>query len=76
MITIESKAAEIRVMITTAGRENLLFRTLLRQAVPLLRCPEKFTDAERQALLESMRSALDDASVKDDEPGCPEEPQK
>lgn len=75
MITIDSKAAEIRVMITTAGRENLLFRTLLRQAVPLLRCPEKFTDTERLALLESMCSALEDASGKDVETGCTEEPE-
>lgn len=74
MVTTESEEAEVRVMITAAGSENLLFRMLLQQMIPLLRNPGRVSETERMALLQSVRSALDETSDDDYEPGCSGDP--
>lgn len=74
MVTTESEEAEARVMITAAGSENLLFRALLQQTIPLLRNPGRVSEPERMALLQSVCSALDETSEDDYEPGCSGDP--
>jgi hypothetical protein len=74
MMTTESEEAEERVTITEAGKENLLLRALLRQILPLLRNPDSPSETERAALVQAIRSALEEASEGDYEPGCLEDP--
>lgn len=61
MRTLEGDEAEVRIEITEAGRENLLFRALLQHMLPLLRNPAHVSEKERSALLQSVREALEEA---------------
>lgn len=67
-------AGEMRIEITEAGRENLLFRALLKRTIPLLRNPSKVTESERLALLQSVRVALEEAYDAEDREECDGEP--
>ena len=74
MVTTESEEAAVRVTITAAGRENLLFRALLRQTIPLLRHADRYSETQRTTLLQSVCRALNEDSDDADEPDCPEDP--
>lgn len=68
----------IRILITEAGRENLLLRVLTQQAIPMLLHPEEFGEAQRSQLAEAMTLVLEgcfdeaypDIESDDYEPGC------
>ena len=65
---------EARVTVTEAGSENLRFRKLLQQTLPLLRYPDRHSETERMALINSVRNALDEDADEENERDCPEEP--
>ena len=65
---------EMRIEITEAGEENLLFRALLKRTLPLLRNPAKVSESERFALLQSVRVALEDGYNEEDREECDGEP--
>ncbi|MCX6378966.1 MAG: hypothetical protein NT023_05735 [Armatimonadetes bacterium] len=69
-----SDEAEVRIQITEAGAENLLFRALLKRTLPLLRNPNGTSESERRALLQSVRVALEEAYEEEDEADCSGEP--
>ena len=48
-----SDEAEVRIQITEAGAENLLFRALLKRTLSLLRNPSGTSESERIALEEA-----------------------
>lgn len=60
----QADADEVRIELTEAGRENLRFRCLSVQAVPMLRHPERFAQEQREQVaraLEQTQSGLDDS---------------
>lgn len=65
---------EARVTVTEAGSENLRFRKLLQQTLPLLRYPDRYSETERMALIDSVRDALDEDADEENERDYPEEP--
>jgi hypothetical protein len=46
------------ITVTDAGRENLVLRALVRQAIPILRAPEGASRAERLQLARTLACAL------------------
>lgn len=44
----QADADEVRIELTEAGQENLRFRCLSVQAVPMLRHPERFSSEQRE----------------------------
>lgn len=79
----------LQIVVTAAGRENLLFRTLLREAIPLLQNPRAHSCATRGLLLQKIDTALaldlDDDLVAEDpnpfleddvEAGCAHTPEE
>ncbi len=69
-----SDEAEVRIQITEAGAENLLFRALLKRTLPLLRNPSGTSESERIALLQSVRVALEEAYDEEDRQDCSGDP--
>lgn len=57
------------IVITAAGRENLLFRSLLREVIPHLENPAMLSEQARDALLQTIRTAL---FVDHDDPRFPD----
>ena len=74
MAITKCREGEVRVSITVAGSEYLRLRALLRQTIPQLRNPDRVSETERMALLQTVCYALDEASDEEDEPDRPEEP--
>ena len=66
---------EVRIVVTDAGRENLLFRGLLRQAAQQLRCPEQTSERNRNLLLSAIALALETPETDEDEDYVAEEGQ-
>ena len=66
--------AEVRIQITDAGAENLLFRALLKRTLPLLRNSSGASESERIALLQSVRVALEEAYDEEDRQDCSGDP--
>lgn len=55
----DQKAGEpLRIAVTTAGRENLVLRALVRLAIPMLRAPERYGRSERLQLAQTLRFAV------------------
>ncbi len=73
--TSTSQEDEVRVVVTDAGRENLLFRGLLRQSAQQLRCPEKTSERNRALLLGAIALALQTPETDEDEGYLAEEGQ-
>jgi len=65
--TPTSQEDEVRMVVTEAGRENLLFRGLLRQAAQQLRCPERTSERNRTLLLNAIALALETPETDEDE---------
>ena len=63
------------MVVTDAGRENLLFRGLLRRAAQQLRCPDKTSERNRTLLLSAISLALETPETDDDEGYLAEEGQ-
>lgn len=76
MRTLEGDEAEVRIEITEAGRENLLFRALLQHMLPLLRNPAHVSESERSALLQSVRTALEETYDEEDRADCSGDPSR
>lgn len=74
MMTLEGDEAEVRVEITEAGKENLLFRALLKRVIPLLCNPCNVSESERNSLLQSVRVALEEAYDEEDSADCSKDP--
>ena len=49
----------LRITVTTAGREHVVLRALLRQAIPMLKSPEGYRTEERLQLAQTLSTALD-----------------
>ncbi len=64
---------EVRIVVTDAGSENLLFRGLLRQAAQQLRCPQKTSERNRTLLLNAIEVALQTPETDADEEYLAEE---
>jgi len=73
--TPTSQEDEVRIVVTDAGRENLLFRGLLRQAAQQLRCSEKTSERNRNLLLSAIALALETPEMDEDEDYLAEEGQ-
>lgn len=58
----------LRITITATGQENLVLRTLLPQAVPILLRPEAFPGKLRCQLAQDVTLILDGALTRKDDP--------
>lgn len=60
----------LQIVVTAAGRENLMFRTLLKEVIPLLKNPHAYACAARMGLAEKIGVALtldlDDNLIEED----------
>ena len=65
--TPTSQEDEVRIVVTDAGSENLLFRGLLRQAVQQLQSPERTSKRNRDLLLNAIALALQTPETDEDE---------
>ncbi len=66
---------EVRIVVTDAGSENLLFRGLLKQAAQQLRCPKQTSERNRELLLNAIDVALQTPETDGDEGYLAEEGQ-
>jgi hypothetical protein len=74
MVTMQREETETRIVVTEAGTHYLLYRALLRETVLLLRNPATYPETERMALLQRVRSALDNGTGCDNGSGSSEDP--
>lgn len=58
--TLDDRNAQqpLRITVTAAGRENLVLRALVRQAIPMLQRPEGYSRAERCQLAQTLSFAV------------------
>lgn len=50
---------DVCVIVTAAGRENLVLRQLVRQAIPIVERPEDYPLLLRERLVRSLKTALE-----------------
>ena len=59
--SLDSPAAgeSLQIIVTSGAREQLALRTLVRQAIPMLRRPEDFPNKQRHQLAQAFEELLD-----------------
>jgi hypothetical protein len=69
-IPVEDREEDAPVSVTAAGRETLVLRAFVRQAIPMLGNPEAFPCWQRRQLAASLTEALE-GRVSDEEDAPP-----
>ena len=72
MVTTQHEEADACIAVTDAGAHYLLYRALLKESIPVLRTPERYSLEERTMLVQRIRSALDEATESDSSIDNPE----
>jgi hypothetical protein len=55
----DSEEADLPIIVTSAAKETLVLRAFVRQAIPMLDCPERYPAHERRQLAQTLVAALE-----------------